>query len=638
MSRVNALRLSLILTVAFSAASAQSAGNPASPDFHKEGVVIEHSDTKIAFRSDGSSTREQNSRVRIQSDAGVQEYGVLRPPYESAIEQVEVLDVRVIKPDKTVVVTSLDQMQDVPSQLYPGSAEYSDWREKHIPVRGLEPGDTLAYSMRWKVEKPLVAGQFWFSHWFFRNAVVLDEQLEISVPLDREVKVKSKSVQPTTAEENGFKVFRWKTSNLESQSLEKQRDAQAYDIIHGTLPPPDILISSFRTWEEVGRWYAKVQQEKMQPSPEIKAKAEELTKDLPDQDAKIRAIYDYVSLRYRYVGIAFGVGRYEPHYAKETFENHYGDCKDKHTLFAALSSAVGIQAYPALVNTHVQVEQDVPSPGQFDHVITVVPRGNSFLWIDSTPEVAPLGYLLYNLRGKPALVVGPDKPAFQTTPLMSPVPVQYTSNTTAKLDENGTLQAHVQAKFRGDDNELRYRYIFRRLPETQWKEFAQKNFYGSSLGGTIASVSPSSPEKTSEPFTIEYDYVLKEFSSKENRFVVPLSPVRIPAVQDRDFQRKTPLWIGIIGQETYESTIELPPGWGAAEPNPLDLQESFAEFHGSTEVKQNIVVTKRRLVLKASEIAPDQLEKYKVFQKAISDNHNLYIFLHRPPQSTNSPR
>jgi hypothetical protein len=61
---------------------------------------------------------------------------------------------------------------------------------------------------------------------------------------------------------------------------------------------------------------------KIQPSPEVIAKAEELTKVLADDDAKLRAIYNYVSLRYRYVAIAFGIGRYQPHASKEHSRFH----------------------------------------------------------------------------------------------------------------------------------------------------------------------------------------------------------------------------------------------------------------------------------------------------------------------------
>jgi transglutaminase-like putative cysteine protease len=125
----------------------------------------------------------------------------------------------------------------------------------------------------------------------------------------------------------------------------------------------------------------------------------------------MRLLYGYVSTQFHYIGIAFGIGRYQPHSASEVLANQYGDCKDKHTLLASLLTAVGIPAYPALVSTTHDVDLDVPSPGQFDHVITVVPRGSGLTWLDTTAEVGPYQYLVPSLRDKRALAIWKDKPA-----------------------------------------------------------------------------------------------------------------------------------------------------------------------------------------------------------------------------------
>ncbi|MGB9284981.1 MAG: tetratricopeptide repeat protein [Candidatus Sulfotelmatobacter sp.] len=417
--------------------------------------------------------------------------------------------------------------------------------------------------------------------------------------------------------------------NIESRKRERggTKKVQNYDAIRGLLPPPDVLISSFRTWEDVGRCYGRLQQEKIQPSLEIKAKAEELTKGLSDDDAKLRAIYNYVSLRYRYVAISFGIGRYQPHAAAEIFGNQYGDCKDKHTLLAALLSAVGIRAYPALINSGAAVDGDVPSPGQFNHVISVVAKGDALSWMDTTPEVTAMGYLVYPLRGKPALVIMQDKVAFRNTPANSPFANKEVNTLTAKLDIDGTLQAHVEGVARGDD-ELYSRHVFRRWPESQWKDLGPQMYNGARLGGTISNVRVSPPEKTEEPFTIAYDYTLKDFSEGDkHRFVIPLSPLGIPEVKDEDLKRQVPLWLGYAGEQQYESRIELPKGWSATFPASIDFKESFAEFQESSEVHEGVLITKRRLLLKANDVTPDQLKSYKTFQKAISDYNNTYIFL-----------
>ena len=524
-------------------------------DFSKESVVIEQSISKMVFHNDGTYTQEEHVRVRIQSDAGVRQYGVLPFSYLSSIGNVEIEDVRVIKPNGSVVTTPKDSVQDVSPEIYRDAPMYSDLREKHLAVKGLEPGDVLEYSACWNIEKPLIPGQFWTSFHFARSSVVLDEQLEVKVPRDREIKIKSRTIQPTVREENGSRIYVWRTSNLESQSVEEQKRTQAYSAIRGLLPQPDVLISSFRTWEEVGRWYETLQGEKIEPSAEVIAKAQELTKGLLDDDAKLHAIYNYVSLRYRYVAIAFGIGRYQPHAAREILGNQYGDCKDKHTLLAALLKAVGIQAYPALISSLNGVDPDVPSPGQFNHVISVVLKGSTRYWMDTTPEVAPIGYLVTALRGKPALVITPDNISFQPTPASPPFKSEDNYTVTAKIDSDGTLHAHVQGTDRGD-NELFYRYIFRRLPESEWKDFARKSFYGARLGGTIDSVRPSLPDKTDEPFRLAYDYTLKDFSEGDkHQFVIPLSPFNIPEINDEDLSRQAPLWIGQIGESQYESRL-----------------------------------------------------------------------------------
>ena len=78
----------------------------------------------------------------------------------------------------------------------------------------------------------------------------MDEQLEISVPREREVKQKSQRVQPTIREENSRRIYTWKTSNLSSQSLERQQESQRYVLTKGLLPAPDVLISTFRSWDD----------------------------------------------------------------------------------------------------------------------------------------------------------------------------------------------------------------------------------------------------------------------------------------------------------------------------------------------------------------------------------------------------
>lgn len=608
------------------------------PDYSKEAFVVENTSARIVFENDGTSTREASARIRIQSDAGVQRFGLLPFSYQSSTESVDVDYVRVLKPDGTVVSTPADNTQDMAAQITREAPFYSDLREKHVAVKGLSVGDVLEFHVQWHATKPLVPGQFWFAYNFSHDGIILQEQLQITIPHDRLVKWKSPDVKPAITEEGARRVFTWTSSQLDHKSSEQDKadqELKLYQAVRGQLPPADVQISTFQSWEEVGRWYGGLQQERVKPTPEIAAKAAELTKGASDDNAKLRAIYKYVSTEFRYIGIAFGIGRYQPHTAAEVLGNQYGDCKDKHTLLAALLAAAGIKAYPALINSSHQLDPDVPSPGQFDHVIGVVPQGDAFLWLDTTPEVAPFAYLFSPLRGKNALVIPGDKsPMLMATPADPPSRASQTFKIEAKLDDTGTLTGKIERTVQGDDSEVLLRSAFRRVPMPQWKDLIQQISYGSGFAGDVSEVSASSPENTDEPFRFTYSYKRKGYPDwTERRINSPLPPI-IGVTSDS--KPSHPIFLGETGEFQYESRVELPKGYWPALPDKVDLKEDYAEYHASYSGKDGVLTTERRFVIKLRDVPDNEYDAFKKFAKAAADDHEVYAALNSGSPPANS--
>ena len=131
-------------------------------------------------------------------------------------------------------------------------------------------------------------------------------------------------------------------------------------------------LTTFQSWDEVGQWYAELQRDRVVPDEKIKVKAEELIKGRATEKEKAQALYEYVAKNFRYVSLSLGQGRYQPHAATDVMVNQYGDCKDKHTLLASMLAATGLRAYPVLMNSSRKIDVDMPSPGQFDHVISAI--------------------------------------------------------------------------------------------------------------------------------------------------------------------------------------------------------------------------------------------------------------------------
>ncbi len=606
-----------------SAATGKAAINT---DVAQQAVIVEQLVHRVAFESDGTGTHEVNERIRVQSDAGVQALAVLSFPYTTDNQSLDVDYVRVRKPDGTVITTPAYNVQDMPAEVTRVAPMYSDIHEKHVAVKGLGVGDELEYLLRYHTLKPEVPGQFWFEFGFPKNVITKDEELEIRVPRDKYVKVSSPDLKPEITETGTARIYTWKTANLQVEdSSERVKKTE--------LPKPTVQVTTFHSWEEVGRWYSQLQGPQAAVTPVISAKAQELIKGLTTDDAKIRALYDYVAKQFHYISLSFGIGRYQPHTAEEVLGNEYGDCKDKHTLLQAMLKAAGYDAYPALINSMRKLDPDVPSPAQFDHVITVVARGENLQWLDTTTEVAPFGMLMASLRDKQALLMLPGKPAsLVTTPANPPFPTDNVFAVDARLSADGTLTGHIQNTSRGD-LELIYRFAFRKVPQAQWKDLVQRLSYALGFGGEVSGVTASTPEDTVKPFQFAYDYTRKEFSDWKDRLITP--PMPPFGIETRPDNKKPtePVILGAPGEVVHRARVELPSGYQPKVPKNVDLTTDFAEYHSTYALKDGVLTAERRLVLKKYKVPVDEWDAFRKFSSAVSDDEDTWIDLNGSDKS-----
>jgi tetratricopeptide (TPR) repeat protein len=604
---------------------------PAKPDYSKEAVVLERSSDEFKFQNDGTFTRELSLRARVQSEAGVQQFGMLKFSYQSSSESFAVDYVRVRKSDSTVVTTPSENFQEMPADVTRAAPFYSDTQEKHVAVKGLSPGDVLEYQVHWQRNKPLAPGQFWLEYNFAHDGIVLSEEVRVSVPRDRAIKMKSLVVKPTIGEDGAYRIYTWNDASLEHKDEQKQKEEQeerTRQIERGQLPPPDMQMSTFQNWDEVGRWYQNLQQDRVKPSAEIREKAAELTKGTNDNLAKVRALYSFVSTRYRYIGIAFGVGRYQPHFAKEVLENQYGDCKDKSTLLIALLNAVDIKAFPALVSSVYDVDVEVPSPGQFNHTITVIPQGATFVWLDTTTEVGPFAYLMPQLRDKRALVI-PDNQSsmLMTSPADPPFPDLQTFHIEAKLSDSGVLEGKAEQTVRGD-REVLLRSAFRSVALSQWKDLMQQLSLASGFAGEVTDVNASAPEKTDDAFHLSYNYKRKDYSDWSNRRITPPLPIiSLPDLGDEGSKPPSTIWLGSPGEIQLRAQLELPKGYIPELPPALHIKQEFADYDATYGVRNGVLTAEKHLVIKAREVRSNDYEKYKKFREDVDADYNRFTLL-----------
>jgi len=624
------LRLTSLYLLCCGAFAQQTASTPAvkaddkSADHSQEAFVIEELRNHYRFENDGTGKRETYARVRVQSEAGVAQWGEVVIGYNSANEQVEIPYVRVLKKDGSKVEASQESIQDLSAPVEREAPVYTDYRQKHIPVSGLRPGEVLEYDVISVTHTALAPGQFWAQHDFADRGIVLNEELEIDIPKARTVKLKTKAgLDPTVRAANERRIYHWSHSHLQAEddndkkSKDKKKKKSKKDV-----EQPDVQMTTFADWDAVGHWYADLERERRKPTPEIRTKAEELTKGANTELEKTEALYDYVAKNFRYVSLSLGLGRYQPHAAGDVFHNQYGDCKDKNTLLAAMLEAEGIHSSSVLINSSRKIDPDVPSPMQFDHAITMVPLGKQEVWLDTTTEIAPFQLLAFPLRDKQALVVASNGMSrLENTPADTPMPKKEIEEIDGKVNELGKLEANVHYLERGDA-ELVMRMIFRREAKARWERIVEMMIAYAGFEGDVTDLKVSDPAETREPFELTFhvekaNYI--DWSKKKFDITMPLSQFSLPDADEDDFTGPDaePTKLGAIGEHTYRLKLELPRKYTGRSPLAFSMARDFAGYDASYKLDGSVFTAERKMTVRQREISAASTPGYLSFRRAV---------------------
>ena len=194
-------------------AGAQTPPSP-KPDNSDEAVIYERIVNRARFENDGTGVEQTEAVIHIQSRAGVEEFGQLIFGYSAATEQLKVDYVRVRKPNGELIVTPDSTAQDFAPDVLREAPMYSDYRQRHISVTALQPGDTLEYRTTTRIVTPLAAGHFWYEHSFPKNVFLNEDRLEIDIPKSREIELKTPTRKPEISDNGDRRIYTWVVKDI----------------------------------------------------------------------------------------------------------------------------------------------------------------------------------------------------------------------------------------------------------------------------------------------------------------------------------------------------------------------------------------------------------------------------------------
>jgi tetratricopeptide (TPR) repeat protein len=377
-------------------------------------VLLDLSVTRV--HENGLSETFVQRLVRIQDQTGAAGESVQGVHYSPATQSVELRTARVHKASGEIAEAKTQGTQEISEPWY---NLYYDIRADVVGFERLEPGDVVEFSyvLADSGRRNLFGDYFGDLH-FLASAVptgMVDytvlapktRALHWHVPV---LPGLSRSDDTTAAGEVRTRFVVHKVPKVETDAGMPGFSEAA----------PYLHVSTWKSWDQVARWYWRLAEEQLVADAAVKAAAKTAAAGLTDERAKVRAIHNLVVKKTRYVGLELGIHSFKPYRTTEVFERKFGDCKDKASLIVVMLREVGVEAQLVLVRTRKNGDvADAPaSLAVFDHAIAYVPSLD--LYLDGTAEFSGSGELPWQDQNVMVLRIDGQDGLLTRTPILPP--------------------------------------------------------------------------------------------------------------------------------------------------------------------------------------------------------------------------
>jgi hypothetical protein len=604
------------LAVMLCASLAEGAPKQSVPDWVREAAaktlptyapetnaVVLLDDTTYSVAPNGQATEHYRRVVKILRPAGRDE-GIVTVPFDKD-SKVLSLHVWSIGPDGHEYAVDDKEITEFG---YPNDGPlYDDHKYKVVKAPGRDPGGIIAYEYEQRA-RPYVNETTWF---FQEDIPHVSESFTLELPPGYTYGTVWAHHNSTQASDLEHQRWRWEMKDTPGIDLDHVLMRPSELALAGRMTihygPPGAADAVKGTWQEVGEWYQGLSKDRLVSTPEIAAKANELTAGKTDFYDKTEAIAEFVQKQVRYFVIEMGIGGNQPHFAADIFRNRYGDCKDKATLVSAMLSSVGIHSALMMVDhRRGVVDPDAPSivgdhmiaaieiPKGYDsprlHSVVVAKTGRRYLIFDPTWEKTAFGQLEYELQGGyGVLLEGADSQVVQL-PVLAPELNTIRRTASFHLQPDGTLKGTVTEKRFGDVSEYS-RDLYTTGDAKEQREYLDHVLEQDFTTFQVSDVKVENADALNKDLTTTYTLAADRFGKNMGSLLMVRPRVLGSEYLETDHKPRTvPINLRQTMQIKDDYDIELPPGYSVDEiPDPIKVDMGFAAYQSTSLVKDNVL-------------------------------------------------
>jgi tetratricopeptide (TPR) repeat protein len=406
--------------------------------------VLEDLSVNTVFES-GLGSRFHQFAAQVVTDEGARSLRTFPITFDPDVQRVMVRAARVYRQGRQLEATDTYEQQ----LGEPWYRIYYDTRALVVVFPDLEPGDVV--EIRYRIDDVAERNQFddYYGdmHYFQGGSPVARTDYVLITPVSRTFHFNEPRMASLRHDQRVDGARRIDHFHAEDVPAIRSEDGMP----GATETRPYLHVSTYRTWEDVGRWWWGLVHDQLYADESLRRTVAELVAGAPDTRTKVQRIYRWVIDHTRYVGLEFGIHGFLPYRVPQIVQRGFGDCKDKASLLYTMLTEAGIDARMVLVRTRRNGNiHDLPaSLSVFDHAIAYVPELD--LYLDGTAEFSGSTEFPQMDQGVTVLVVGPNGAELRRSPVMSPEHNARTRTVTVDLAASGDARIEVDETVRGHE-------------------------------------------------------------------------------------------------------------------------------------------------------------------------------------------
>ncbi|MFZ4581223.1 MAG: DUF3857 domain-containing protein [Paludibacter sp.] len=434
---------------------------------------------------------------------------------------------------------------------------------------------------------------------------------------------------------NNNDVYSWKLSNILAKTYEPYSphfvpNSPTIRVVPNTFMVDDSK-GTTANWKEFGKWASTLLEEKDKLPEATATKIKELTAPLKTDFEKVKAVYEFMQKKTRYVSIQIGIGGWQPFGADVVDKSSYGDCKALSNYTKALLTAAGVKSHYVLVKAGDNAgDIDTSFVGsQFNHAIVCVPLGKDTIWLEATDQLLPCGFNSSFTDDRLVLLVDNENSKIVRTRVYSEKENCINRNAQVQIYDDKTGTATVQTQYIGlayDD----MRSVFIADENSQKREvseniqipsFSLKKFTLSELRTPTPSIK--------EVLLLDLPNCINSIQGSIN--LLPLNLMnKLKNIPDKVRNRKNELCIRRSYMENDTISYLLPPTLTASElPAPVKINSIFGSYNMEVKKEGKNVVFIRQFVLRKGVHPAEEYENFREFLGNIATNDDVMLVLNK---------